>query len=150
MENSFWQKLQTCYKMDNRMNKFTEGEKVVEDDQHEADEKKENAVNKQNKRSDALKIMYSFCFVIAIECQLGLTVGLWWLQHSHFSQCCTCIEKSTGPANDQGFLPSHLTGLLGAGYESATLRSQSATAVLSCGLLSHSTEMTITHDSVLL
>jgi predicted DNA-binding ribbon-helix-helix protein len=40
MENSFWKKLRTCHKMDNRINKFTQGEKVVQDDLHEADENK--------------------------------------------------------------------------------------------------------------
>ena len=40
MENSFWKNLQTCHNMDYRMNKYKQGEKVVEGDQHEADENK--------------------------------------------------------------------------------------------------------------
>jgi len=40
VQNSFWKNLQTYHKMDYRMNKYKQGEKVVVGDQYEADENK--------------------------------------------------------------------------------------------------------------
>jgi hypothetical protein len=89
-------------------------------------------------------------FIIAIKCQLGFIVGRMMIIILATAQCCTCIGKWVGPVSDWGNVPSHPALLLGAGYENAAWRSHSAAAVPSCGLMTHSAEMTAAHDWALL